>query len=282
MQTQYKDEINYKFKIGKDEFLLLIRHHENKLKVIIKSEDSIDHYEREFSFKELSEYRVFSLYDDIQEINAVLNENFKNPQNFSASFVDEGNIEIKFDISFIPKTFQVAFIIFKKEKDTNYLIDYLLDEVKKLKVENTELRRIVDRLNERYFFENFESNGTYTSGGKIAGSQRVDDLSSMSLATGICAITPGWIIIEFVAVCTFEEIDIGGWAGDTGLWGPNNGAGASILTSLDKVNWTNVGTIPSNFGNNHLTVKLTKSTAKFIKFQHNTYLGIGYLKIKKI
>ena len=98
--------------------------------------------------------------------------------------------------------------------------------------------------------------------------------------TGICAISPGWIVIELNKEWEFDEIEVAGWNGNTTLWGVANGAGASILTSTDKSDWKTVGTLPTDFGDTIKSVKLTKSSGKYIKFNCNSYLGLGYLHIK--
>jgi hypothetical protein len=108
--------------------------------------------------------------------------------------------------------------------------------------------------------------------------QNLDDLNSNNLKTGICVLN-GWILFELMFELTFNEIDIHGSLGDQGIWSPNLGAGAKILTSMDKINWTEVGTIPNTFGTNIQRVNLTNSTAKYIKFELNSHIGIGHLKI---
>ncbi len=55
-----------------------------------------------------------------------------------------------------------------------------------------------------------------------------------------------------------------------------------IQTSKDRTNWLSVGTIPNNYASTIVTVKLTKSTGRFIRFHHNSYVGLGYLNIKKL
>lgn len=128
-------------------------------------------------------------------------------------------------------------------------------------------------------FVSFEINGEYTSGSQKAGTQKVNDLKDKSLSTGIRATSSGWIIVELNNVKEFDEIEIAGWNGNTSLWSPSNGSGASIMTSIDKNNWKTVGTIPSGYSSTIITVKLTKSIGKYIKFSHNSYLGLGYLNI---
>ena len=55
-----------------------------------------------------------------------------------------------------------------------------------------------------------------------------------------------------------------------------------IQTSLDKSTWTTVGTINSSYGNQVYMHKVTPSRAKYLKFNHNSYLGIGYCRIYKL
>lgn len=130
-------------------------------------------------------------------------------------------------------------------------------------------------------FVNYEFSGPYIYNNSTVGTNNLEDIKDRTLTKGICANTPGYISFELNREWEFEEIELGGWNGNSNLWYNANGGGAKILTSVDKVNWNTVGTIPSNFGSIQ-KVKLSKSTAKYIKFDHNSYLGIGYLHIKKL
>ncbi len=76
-----------------------------------------------------------------------------------------------------------------------------------------------------------------------------------------------------------STIEIGGYTGDNSTWFPSNGAGASISTSIDKVTWKSVGVVPNNFGESLIQVNLIKSSANFIKFECNSYIGFGYVNI---
>jgi hypothetical protein len=147
------------------------------------------------------------------------------------------------------------------------------------------IQTIVRDLNERLKdieFVSFKSSGAYTMHGRTAGTNRVEDLKSKDCMKGICANTPGEIIIDLNAEWEFETIEIGGWRGDSSLWGSDNGAGATISTSVDRQTWRAVGFIPSGFGYDIKLVKLTRSSGRFIKFDKTSYLGIGYLDIKKL
>lgn len=125
-------------------------------------------------------------------------------------------------------------------------------------------------------FVKFEFSGPYSN----AGTNKVEDLTDINLNTGICATSPGWIIVELNREFEFDRIEIAGFNGNMNVWAPSNGENAQILTSVDKINWKYVGCIPYGYGPKITSVTLIKSHAKYIKFQHNTYLGLGYLDIK--
>jgi hypothetical protein len=183
-----------------------------------------------------------------------------------------------------------------------YLFPYILDYIRFKKInykrfskeELEELRKdceyyeigdicvyLDDQLKE-IDFVNFQSSGSYTYNNQTAGTNSVKDLKDKSLTKGICTNSPGWIIIELNNEWEFNELEVAGWNGNSTLWSKANGAGASIQTSKDKTNWTTVGTIPTNYGDTIQTAKLTRSSGRYIKFNHTSYLGIGYLNIKKI
>ena len=169
------------------------------------------------------------------------------------------------------------------ESFNNQKLDEILEEANFYEVK--EMIDIIEELRREVKYVKFEMNGPYLSGTLLAGTNNIDDLNNFedrSLTRGICATHPGWIIIELSREVEFEEIEVGGWNGNTNIWANSNGSGAQIMISTDKINWINVGTIPSNYGTAIQTVKLSrKAIAKWVKFQHNSYLGIGYIKIKK-
>jgi hypothetical protein len=131
-------------------------------------------------------------------------------------------------------------------------------------------------------FINFEFNASYTSGNTIAGTNNIEHINNYedrSANNGICANYNGWIILELERDVEFSKMELAGWNGNTSIWAPSNGAGASIKTSLDKSSWITIGNIPSNYSGTITTLELVTSKAKYIKFEHNSYLGIGYCKI---
>jgi hypothetical protein len=143
---------------------------------------------------------------------------------------------------------------------------------------------IIAEMRREIKYVSFESSGTYSSGGTLAGTNNVEDLNNFEDRTcmkGICTNYPGWIVLELNRECEWEEAEIGGWRGNTNIYSSSNGSGAAIMTSMDKNTWTTVGTIPSNYANGPTPVKCTRSRCKYVKFNGSSYLGIGYFKIKK-
>lgn len=160
------------------------------------------------------------------------------------------------------------------------------EELEELRVEADyyELVDITQYLDERLkepILVNFEFKGPYTYSGQTAGTNKLEDVTDKNLNTGICSSSPGWILFELNHEFEISQIEIGGYRGKTNIWGPENGANGTIKVSKDKSNWQVVGTIPSGFGNSIVTVNLNKQVGKYIRFEHTSFVGIGYLKIIK-
>jgi len=139
---------------------------------------------------------------------------------------------------------------------------------------------IVTELEERMKeveFVKFEWTGQYSTG----GTNRLEDISDRNLMTGFCINSPGWIVIELNFEHEIVSCEVGGYNGNTGLFAASNGANAKILTSVDKVNWVQVGQLPSNHGNTIQTIVLNPSFCKYFKINHTSYLGLGFLKLNK-
>ena len=206
---------------------------------------------------------------------------------FLARLVESGKVDIKEEI-FIdrsPRIFPIILDYYRFKK-----IDY-----KKLTKNESQLLRdeanyyaisdICNYLDERLKEPSIiamETNGEYKYQGVVAGTNKVEDLNSTDLLTGVCVTSPGKIIVELNAEWDFKEMEIGGWIGNEKIWYPDNGSGSKIYASVDKIKWTQVGSIPSGYGKKIKTVKLTKlSTARYVKFEGSSYLGIGYIRIIK-
>lgn len=129
----------------------------------------------------------------------------------------------------------------------------------------------------------YEYTGPYIYKGATAGTNILEDVKTEDLTDGaICCTSPGNIVFKLNCDWEINEIKIGGYKGNSKVWYPENGCGAAISTSEDGKEWKKVGKIPTGYGKEIKTVKLTKSIARYIKFSHTSYLGISYLKIVKI
>lgn len=128
-------------------------------------------------------------------------------------------------------------------------------------------------------FTKFEASSTFTYNDAIVGTNNVKDLTDKSLTKGIVTDTNGVITITFNRESEFEEIAVGGYNGNSLAWFAGNGKGANILTSLNGTNWTTVGSLNEHEAKIQ-TIKVNRSVAKYIRFTHTDYLGIGYLEIK--
>lgn len=207
---------------------------------------------------------------------------------FLARLVESGKIDIKDEI-FIdrsPKVFPyiLDFYRFKKldyKKLTKLDSILLRDEADYYGISEI-AKYLEDRLKEPVFVK-METNGPYVYKGETAGTNNVEDLANPSQTLGVCVTSPGKIVIEMNDTWDFKELEIGGWTGNNKIWYPDNGAGSKIYVSTDKIKWTHVGQIPSGYGNKIKTCKLNKKcTAKYLKFEGTSYLGIGFLKVIKI
>lgn len=184
----------------------------------------------------------------------------------------------------------------KSPKFFGYILDFL--RTKKINLKRFKRNELEDlKRDARYFeitelvnligngptepeFISHEINAPYISSGNIVGTNKVEDLSDSTMMKGICANSPGWIILELNNEWNINGIDIGGYRGNSSAWSCENGAYASIKVSVDKKNWTQVGTIPSGYGTSIKTVTFSSCHAKYLKLEYTSYLGIGYLKVK--
>jgi len=131
-------------RILNEEFILYITIIENKLKFIIKNEGSIEHFERDFSFKELNEFKAFSLFDSLEEIFNSLNEKLNIEEKITLEHNSDKDVDLNFEFSYMSKKIPVQFTL-EKKPDLNYLL-HILDDFEKIKKENKELREINEGL----------------------------------------------------------------------------------------------------------------------------------------
>ena len=176
----------------------------------------------------------------------------------------------------------------------SYIIDYIRNKRINLKTLSKELIykiRIeadyfeiwdlvfeIDNLQAEVKFIKFNTTGDYIFKTKIIGTNKLEDLSNKDLKTGICSTTPGKIIIEFNKEASFNEIDVAGFCGDD-AWYSQNGKGADIFISKNGLSWEKVGKLAKLEKTIERVNLDTTATGKFIKFESNSYLGLGYLKI---
>ena len=216
-----------------------------------------------------------------------VNTLLRTPNTLFCKLIESGRLDLKEEIFFDRSAEIFPFILdFLRTKDINYK-NFSKDQLAILKedAEYYNIYEITSHLNVKLQdieFVSFTSSGSYIYNGKTAGTNKVEDLKDKSCMKGICASSPGVITIVLNAEFEFETMEMGGWKGDSSLWGADNGAGATISTSVDGENWKVVGTVPSGFGYDIKTVKLSRSSGKFIKFDKTSFLGIGYLNINKI
>lgn len=204
---------------------------------------------------------------------------------FNLIMTDNWNYEeeIFFDRSFKYFPIVLSYLRNNKVNLDGYSDEQIPDITLEAKYYNiVPLIEITEKYVSKIFLVNFEFSGEYRSGDQLAGTNNVEDLNDhedTSCMKGICTAYTGWIILELNREVDVEKIEIGGYRGNTNLYASSNGSGASILTSLDKSSWTQVGVINSSYANTVYLHEVTPSRAKYIKLNHNSYLGIGYFRV---
>lgn len=194
----------------------------------------------------------------------------------------------------------------KKDSETFYDRDFdyfqiILSFLRtgKLKADNLTDDQKEDLLQEAEFFEiNFiietlrataaeveftkvDLSAPFNYNGEVIGTNNPKDLKDKTLLKGYCANSPATITIQFNREVEFEEVNVGGYNGNSLAWYVGHGRGANIQTSLDNVSWNTVGTIPNEYGHVIINVKVSRSRAKYIRFSHHEYFGIGHLEVKE-
>lgn len=131
-------------------------------------------------------------------------------------------------------------------------------------------------------FTKHEFSGEFKYNDQVVGTNNPKDLKDKTLQKGIVANTPGVITLTLSREVEFEEIEIAGYNGNSTAWFVGNGRGAIIYTSSDNSHWTQVGTIPPEFGHVIMKVPVKKSKSKYIRFSHTDFMGIGFLQINDV
>jgi len=128
-------------------------------------------------------------------------------------------------------------------------------------------------------FIHFDISKVFKFEGLEIGNFDIECLETKDLTTGICVGSPGFIVLELNRPVEIYSLEIGGYTGNRIKFASENGRGATIMTSTDRVNWEVVGAIPYNFGNQIVKFVVKKSRGSYIKFSSQSSIGIGYLKI---
>mmetsp|Transcript_14045 Transcript_14045/g.14556 ORF Transcript_14045/g.14556 Transcript_14045/m.14556 type:complete len:276 (-) Transcript_14045:36-863(-) len=186
---------------------------------------------------------------------------------------------------------QESIFLDRDPKIFGYLFDYIRNKSFNFKrltkqeifdlsqeAEYFEVWEVVDQIDLKYTepkVVGMSFSGEYHYKGKISGTNRPEDLNNTETNTGICATIPGRITVELNKECEFNELTVHGFKGDPKAWYEQNGNGAKILVSNDQLKWELVGKVKFN-GQSILNKTVC---AKYIKFESDTYLGIGYLKV---
>lgn len=91
----------------------------------------------------------------------------------------------------------------------------------------------------------------------------------------------GWIIFEFDNYFKPNKIEIAPITHKLpSTQKKDSSAGTSIFISKDNINFNKIGVIPLTYGKGIVNIKInTKLTGKYLKFEHNNYINIGYLVV---
>jgi hypothetical protein len=160
-----------------------------------------------------------------------------------------------------------------------YQLNLLHDEVQYYGI--TELDKELQEFKLEISLVKLEISAPFKYNNQVLGTNTLEDLKVANNTTGVCVASPGWIIVELDRIWDISEIEVCGFQGkNTGAWGINNGANARILTSVDGASWVDVGALPAKLQQIQ-KVKLVNARGKYIKFNINGNLGLGYLYVHR-
>lgn len=152
----YKHLMIKEVEINNEIFIIKMQVIDNSLLFLVYNNDSLEEYERKMSFKELNEFKAFSLLDNVAEVFEIILETLQNKENYSFEFDEKKNLELKIDISVFSKKLSVIINLTKNSKSNEDLLEHLRREVKLIKLdnklikeENIELKNIVTDLKDQ-------------------------------------------------------------------------------------------------------------------------------------
>jgi hypothetical protein len=160
---------------------------------------------------------------------------------------------------------------------------YTPDELEDIRIEANyfEITELFDILEDKSLsieFVNAEHSGFY-----FQQEEKMEiilkHLRDRDMSKGIALKPPGYILLELKNEVEFDEIEIGGYKGNTEEFYPDNGGGSTIEAGMEKDKLTYIATVPYGFGYAILPVKVTKVKARFIRIKGTGSLGISYLNL---
>lgn len=130
----------------------------------------------------------------------------------------------------------------------------------------------------------YEVSEHFTEDDKVYATCSLEELANKSLKLGgICTEASGWIIFTLNSEWEINEVIIGPYitVSLTSCWKNSNGKLSSIYTSTDKQIWNKVGTIPSTYSSKLATINFKNTTARYIKIQNESQIGVSYFRAGK-
>lgn len=186
-----------------------------------------------------------------------------------------------------------AYFIDRNPKIFPYILDYLRDgEITEMEeINNVLVRKIlkeaqffkitglIEKFNfliEKPKFIKYEYSGIYID---AKSQDTLESIMDGNENTGICAISPGWIVLRLNRNVIINNITVCGYGGYKSGWGKTNGSGAKINISADGFNWEEIPEILPDLNSIKKIVLSNPKKAIAIKFVHNSYLGLSIVNI---
>ena len=149
-------------------------------------------------------------------------------------------------------------------------------EIHELKMSFTEMDKLIKKLKLKSEIVHIN----YSSGFQ-GRSFNANILNYRDLNTAVLTENKGWLVVQFKDTILLDCIEIGGYTGEQG-WSTRigYGAGGNLAISVDSVSWEEVAKIPSGFGSEIIDINFTLSLAKYLRFESNDWLAIGFVGVK--